>query len=129
MDSGDGDGVLIHFGVKGMRWGVRRDRSAKRVDSGRKSPASQEHERARELLKKPMHSLTNAELRDLNSRLQLEQQYSTLTGTNKNRVQRGHARVREFVDMATTVDRAYKLATGPVGQAVRLGISAAVKAA
>ena len=67
---------LYHFGVKGMKWGVRKDR--KRSDS-------KDYTESRDLLKKSPNKLSNAELRKINERLNLEQQYSNLTTSQKQK--------------------------------------------
>lgn len=67
---------LYHFGVKGMKWGVRKDR--KRSDS-------KDYTESRDLLEKSPNKLSNAELRKINERLNLEQQYSNLTATQKQK--------------------------------------------
>lgn len=88
--------VLQHYGVPGMKWGVRRsDKQLARAAAARAD--APEHTRAREL-----HSvarsggtrkLSNKELQELNSRLNLEQNYRNLTTktTQKNRVATGSA--------------------------------------
>lgn len=69
---------LAHFGVKGMRWGVRRDRGG----SG-KAPNSDDHERAVATRKKARSgggtkALSNKELQDLITRANLESQFKRL---------------------------------------------------
>jgi hypothetical protein len=70
------DEFLEHFGVKGMKWGVR-----KRRDS---SPGSSDYERAsaaKNVAKtKGTKALSNEELQALVNRMNLEQQYSRLQG-------------------------------------------------
>jgi hypothetical protein len=78
---------LAHYGVRGMKWGVRRNRSGKSGTQTHHQPGdATDHTRARQL-----HSsakthgtrvLTNKDLEDLNRRLNLEQQYSKLTQGN-----------------------------------------------
>lgn len=65
---------IYHYGVKGMKWGVRR----KRKSSGRpdRKNASDDYRRSVELSRKPMHELSNTELQDLNYRYNLERQYA-----------------------------------------------------
>ena len=70
----DYDDVLAHFGVKGMRWGVRKSESAKRA--ARKE--SEDYSSTKNLRKKPVSTLSNAELRKVNERIQLEQTYKQL---------------------------------------------------
>lgn len=73
---------LYHFGVKGMKWGVRKDR--KRSASTKRSRSdSSDYRESRNLLTKSPNQLSNAQLRKLNERLNLEQQYSNLTTTQK----------------------------------------------
>ena len=75
---------LYHFGVKGMKWGVRKDR--KRSVSSKRSPSdSKDYTESRDLLKKSPNKLSNAELRKINERLNLEQQYSNLTTSQKKK--------------------------------------------
>lgn len=87
------EAILAHHGVKGMKWGVRRDRpSAVTVTSKRKKlktkggyghPAHSDAVRARtsgQIAKKSgYHTLSNAELHAYNQRLNLEQQAKRLT--------------------------------------------------
>ena len=75
---------LYHFGVKGMKWGVRKDRK-RSVSSKRSRSDSKEYTESRHLLKKSPNKLSNAELRKINERLNLEQQYSNLTTSQKQK--------------------------------------------
>ena len=61
------ENVIAHYGVLGMKWGVRRNKSS-----------SSDHTRSRELKKKKLHELTDEELKTLNNRLNLEQNYRRL---------------------------------------------------
>lgn len=67
--------VLSHYGVKGMKWGVVRDKLR-----GSSSPGSEDHivakEAHRKLKKHGVQSLSNAELQSLINRMDLEQRYS-----------------------------------------------------
>jgi hypothetical protein len=87
-----GEGVLEHFGIKGMRWGVRRQEGSGGT-IGSHLPSLHKHvepshdaARAKALKvqarKGGTQSLSNKELRDLNERMNLEQQYSKLTGSS-----------------------------------------------
>jgi hypothetical protein len=74
------DNVLAHYGVKGMRWGVRR-RSSSGSSNPFSTPKSEDAARAAEALKKPTAALSNDDLQNLVRRLQLEQQFKSLTTT------------------------------------------------
>lgn len=68
---------IEHFGVKGMKWGVRK----KRKTSPRpyRKNASNDYRRSAELSRKPLHELSNKELQELNYRYNLESQYAQYT--------------------------------------------------
>jgi len=63
------DFVVKHYGVRGMRWGVRKK-------SG--SRGSKDYRRSRKLLKKPLKDLSDDDLKKLNSRMQLERKARNL---------------------------------------------------
>lgn len=87
---------LEHHGVKGQRWGIRRyqpypNGSKKGRFIGKKKkgkPMSEDAKYAKELRKKHRDELTNQELRALNERTQLEQNYKRL---NPNKIKKGVA--------------------------------------
>ena len=84
---------LYHFGVKGMKWGVRRDRK-RSVQTKQSKSDSSDYQDSRDLLKKSPNQLSNTQLRKLNERLNLEQQYSNLTTTQKQNGQSFMGRVQ-----------------------------------
>ena len=75
---------LYHFGIKGMKWGIRRyqNKDGSLTPAGRKRQKSEDHIRAKNLKKKKLSELSNAELRELNNRMQLESQYKNLKKQN-----------------------------------------------
>lgn len=86
------DEILEHHGIKGMKWGVRRSRgSSGKVGKRSKTvhePTS-DAARAKELHTRAKssgtHTLSNQELQHLTQRLNLEQQYSRLSGSSSRR--------------------------------------------
>ena len=76
---------LYHYGVLGMKWGVRRNRS-RSGGSHKKRPMSDDARDASMIKKKKVSQMSNAELRKLNERTRLEQEYSRL---NPKSVSRG----------------------------------------
>lgn len=100
------DNELVHYGVKGMRWGVRR--------ASLRRNASADHKEARNLKKRHISELSNVELRTLNNRRQLENQYKQL---NPNTLQIGKKHVAAALATAGTVAAIIKVAKGPVGKA------------
>jgi hypothetical protein len=70
--------VLAHYGVKGMKWGVRR--SKRQLDSDSPDAARAKATRAKiKTNRGRTDSLSNQDLRDLVQRMNLEQQYSQLS--------------------------------------------------
>ena len=73
---------LTHAGIKGMKWGVRRyqNKDGSLTPAGKKRYAemSEDARVASSLKKKSVKSMSNAELKKLNERTRLEQEYSRL---------------------------------------------------
>lgn len=65
---------LLHYGIKGMKWGVRRKRDSK---TGRVQ--SQDSKTVAALRKKHVSELSNDEIKKVNERLNLERQMSSLS--------------------------------------------------
>jgi hypothetical protein len=73
---------LVHFGVKGMHWGVKLRRTPKALSDEAATPeARAAAQTARTIKSKGVHTVTNAELQNLVTRMNLEQQYSRLKAT------------------------------------------------
>lgn len=89
---------LCHYGVLGMKWGVRRGRSSGSSKKRRASKMSDDARNAAKLKKKRVSELSNAELRWLNDRQQLEQNHARL---NPSKVKRGLAAATSIVGTAT----------------------------
>lgn len=74
---------LYHYGVLGMKWGVRRSPSqlGHKIRIKRKKklsePVHEDYKKAHS--KKKVSSMSDAELRNRNNRLQMEKQYAQLT--------------------------------------------------
>lgn len=73
----DADDFLEHHGIKGQRWGIRRKRN---VQTGR---VSSDFRTVAELRRKPIHQLTNQQLKTANERLNLEQNFRRMNPTKK----------------------------------------------
>ena len=96
-------GELYHHGVKGMKWGVRRNKTtslAARLKSKKQTPedAHEDYKNAHE--KKSVSSMSDAELRSRINRLQMEQQLSKL---EPSRIDVGKAHAQNMLKTATTV--------------------------
>lgn len=74
---------LSHYGIRGMRWGVRRyqnsDGAYTSIGKKRKRQETAHEDYINAHSKKSIKSMSNAELKARNNRLQMEQQYANLT--------------------------------------------------
>lgn len=79
---------LCHHGVKGQKWGVRRyqNKDGSRIKGGKSESWSEDAKTAKSLKNKSLNEMSNAELRKLNERQQLEQTYRRM---NKNAIGKG----------------------------------------
>ena len=105
---------LMHYGVKGMKWGIRKDRYEKAFKpgpKGRPSPAETSTKASSDILNSTKHlvsrkkrrpkqdysHISNSELQKRINRLQMEKRYSELTEPS---ISRRKQRVMDFLDVA-----------------------------
>lgn len=103
------DNELYHYGILGMKWGVRRFQNkdgslTPRGKSRKKSksvdtPAHEDYSKAHN--KKSVKSMSDAELRARLNRLQMEKNYQTLMGDEN--VSKGKKIANGILKTATTV--------------------------
>jgi len=107
-----------------MRWGVRKRSDGSYKKTGRTAkgrsdePPSKDYKESRKLKSKGAQALSNKELRALNERLNLEQNYARMT-QQKSKIERGHDYVKTAVGMARTASDIYNLYHSPAGKALR----------
>jgi hypothetical protein len=97
MDKKKIDEIIQHVGVLGMHWGVRKSRSSgsKTASKQTKTPKnSEDHDEKVALKQKKLNTLSNAELKKLNERMQLEKSYKDLS---KNELSAGAKLVQEIL--------------------------------
>lgn len=105
---------LMHYGVPGMKWGVRR----KPVSSGskksrrkkRRATYSKDYLESEPLRKKNYKQLSNAELNKLNKRMNLEQNYKRL---NPKGIDKGIAVSKKIIAVGATAAGIYALSKNP----------------
>lgn len=77
---------LTHYGVLGMKWGVRKDRksrgSKKRAKSSKVTTKSEDYKKTETQRKKKASELSDKELKETIERMRLEQQYKDLQAKN-----------------------------------------------
>ena len=81
---------LYHYGIKGQRWGIRRfqKKNGSLTPAGKKRKKetwSEDATEASKIRKKPVKEMSNAELKRLNERIRLEQEYSRLNPSNSKK--------------------------------------------
>lgn len=110
---------LAHYGIKGMKWGIRR----KRGQNGRVSADSA---RAKELgarvKKEGLASLDNSEVKALVERMNLERQFAQLAPNDSNIV-KGRKVVDSVLKTANTANQVVGLYNSPGGKILREQIS------
>lgn len=136
------DDVLAHFGVKGMRWGVRKRSPASPVAvqvSARpgkkvKTKGGTGHKPTEEAVKaavarqkakkSSLDSLSNEELQVAVKRMQLEQQFSNLQAQRKPAIQKF---VKSFLGVGKTMNEVAAFDKSPAGQKIKGELSKAKK--
>lgn len=117
---------IYHYGIPGMRWGVRRDvgrdgRVVKRGKAGKGTPSreeSEDYQTTKKLRSKKLHQMNNAEIAQLNRRLQLEASYNQMLKDTRS-VNKGHKAAKDTLAVIGTVNEGVKAWNSPVGKAVR----------
>ena len=101
---------LYHHGIRGMKWGVRRfqNKDGTLTKAGRKRYSqdnwSEDAKTASVLKKKSVNQMSNAELRKLNERQQLERNYRQM---NKTTVAKGIAFIAAAASVTNTAVNLY----------------------
>lgn len=107
---------LYHFGVKGMKWGIRHDKNRSGSSRSRKKKrvASEDYTRSRDIMKKKPYEMSNRELQEANKRLQLENNYkNNYNDIGKKIVDRfKQTSIQKITDMAAGAIVAYGVAKG-----------------
>lgn len=102
MDDLTVDKILAHYGVKGMKWGVRKRKTSSDFDQ----TVPHRKKRAKEL--------SNQELTDVNKRLNLERSYKQL---NPSTVKRGEMAAKGIIGTVGTLAALYSLRNSPLAKA------------
>lgn len=116
--------VLAHFGVKGMHWGSRKAAKGEAIKSTISDDARAAGDAFVKSKKVGLHSLSNQELQDLVTRMNLEQQLSKLAPPSKK-----DKATKLATELLANVGKqqASKVANDLAGKAIKKLIENAVK--
>ena len=123
------DEILAHYGVKGMRWGVRTKSGSDSSTAAPKKPKtySSDADKAsalgKQAKKQGAQSLSNDEMSLLIRRMQLDSQYSQLSAKQKSK---GAQKALQILDQVGT-QLASEALKGGVKFGVKTGFEAAMK--
>ena len=101
---------LYHWGIKGMKWGVRRyqNKDGTRTSLGKRQrkqiELSDDAKEAAKIKKKNVDEMSNAELKRLNERQNLERQYKQ---ANPSTINKGMKAAATVVAVTTTAINLY----------------------
>jgi hypothetical protein len=102
------DDTIEHYGVKGMHWGVRKARNE------RVRKEAFDSKKVTELRKRGKKNLSNKQLKEVNDRLNMEQNFSRMNPSAIKKGTEAAAGILATVGVAVT---AYNMATSPAGKA------------
>lgn len=112
-----GADYLEHFGVKGMKWGVRGAKVANSIRKSRKAPKpmSEDAQRHAAAKKKKLSELSDKELKDLALRLNMEQQVKRM---NPASITKGHNAAKAVVAVVGTASAIHAIGSSPLGKKI-----------
>jgi hypothetical protein len=118
-------GVLEHHGVKGMKWGSRKGGSSA---PSHPTPAPSADHIVAEAHKAKIKSggvkaLSNHDLQQLVTRMNLEQQHHNLAGNRQTKIDSGHGHVKKILSVAKTLNDIHNTVNGPVGKAIKKAVT------
>lgn len=127
--------VLEHFGIKGMKWGVRRTPEQLARARGKKTTASDNDSaetRHKKLLKttnastlyKYRKELSNKELQERLNRINMESQLKTLAKKDKMTAEKA---IKKALEVGKTASEFYNLYNSPMGKAVKSALNKKAK--
>ena len=98
---------IEHYGMRGMRWGVRKPPKPDRRPSS-------DYKKSAPLRGQPVSTLTNKHLKSLNERMNMEQNYQRMNPSN---VKKGASAIKGIIGALGTAASLYALTQSPAGKA------------
>lgn len=123
MDTSEIEDILEHAGVKGMKWGVRKNPKAssgttKKVSG--KNSSSTDRKAVDKIREKKVSQMSDKQLKRAINRMNLEKQYRDLS---PSKMKKGHNKVKSAIAVAGTVNALILLGKSPAGKAAARGAS------
>lgn len=117
---GQPNATLAHYGVLGMKWGVRKDKSAGKAAAGTSDDVARVLDSAKKVKQGGTKTLSNKELQELVTRMNLEQQFARLTAEQrKSKITKGKKFVSGVLATGKTVNEVMAFANSPAGKLIR----------
>lgn len=88
-------GTIAHFGIKGMKWGVRKATTRGSTPPSKRKPKEEAAAEKRQSL--DMHAMSDTELRNAINRIKLQREYAQLTAPPPKEKSRGRQVVENIV--------------------------------
>lgn len=121
----DKDEQLKHYGVPGMKWGVRKDRNVgRKIGTSKKKRTPKDYQKVAKLKSNRSKQLSNKELETAIRRMELEKRYNDL---NPKGVSKGLKIAAGIVAASTTINSVYLIGKSPVGAQVKKGVQSLIK--
>lgn len=106
--------ALAHWGIKGMKWGIRRSDAELARARGEAPDATRARETQAAIAEaKSLSAVSDADLNHLVNRLNIEKRYADI---NPSAATKGHNAIKTLLSAGDTMNKAYSFATSPAGQ-------------
>lgn len=118
MSNDPKDHELVHHGIKGMKWGIRKksDQSSKKEPLEISSDSMNAMKAKNKLSRKGTQALSNKELQDIITRENLLRQYNRITPAQKSAGSKVYQGIKTTVKYA---NEAYNMYNSPAGKMMR----------
>jgi 2'-5' RNA ligase len=115
--------ILVHHGVKGMKWGVRRSSTSTSSDPDSDDVAAVKASKAKISKNRgKTDSLSNKDLQELVNRMNLEQQYSKIKKDSKP-INKGNKKIQEILNKSKTLNDVVNFINSPAGKVIRKAVT------
>lgn len=108
-------GSLAHWGIKGMKWGIRRsDSELARANGSSSADAVRAKETLTSIRKSgSLSAASDADLNHLVNRINLEKRYAEIQSST---FEKGHTQVKSLLSVGDTANKMIQFANSPAGK-------------